>query len=192
MGAYCAKSKYLGFRISRHLIDSISKRARALLTSEFERERHIKELRTYGTIDQPARVLPLAVRRSRGRGDRESSQRSAVAQEQRVRRLVRGAERCESGYVTHNTRVKIFLSLNNQSFLLYLSLCVCVFSLSLCFESERAKKNVVILSLLSLRGCDCAHRSSKTEREREREMENFLSKRRSLLGTEEFGEISFR
>jgi len=56
---------------------------------------------------------------------------------------------------------------------------VCVFSL--CFESERAKKNVAVLSLsLSLRGCDCAHRSSKTERERERELENFLSKRRSL------------
>jgi len=38
----------------------------------------------YGTIDQPARVLPLTVRRSRGRGDRKPRQRPPVAPEQPV------------------------------------------------------------------------------------------------------------
>ena len=122
------KSKHLGFRVYIY---------RLSVCARYQTRRQRKTTRTYayGTIDQPARVLPLAVRRSRGRGDRESRQRSAVAQEQRARGFVRGAERCESGYVT---RAPIFFFSSSLKEFVQSFFCFMRVSLSLSLSPQSA------------------------------------------------------
>jgi hypothetical protein len=177
-------SKYLGSHISRHLIDS--KRAR-VLTSEL----HIKE--QYARMEQS--INPHAYCRLRfDEAAEEAIENLANVLQWHRNSVYEGLfvaqKDARAGTSRTNTRVKI-LSLNNQSFLLYLSLCVCVFSL--CFESERAKKNVVILSLsLSPRVRLRASFLKNGKRERERWKIFSRSVALSFWEKEEFGEISFR